>query len=147
MAGLVEKWTRAKAIRVRTIVGKMNLCSCGTDAHWEVVLKLLEKAADHDKNGSFYGSAESDETKPWVEFGAKVLNSWELIEHGGGIGGAWLTDDGQLLLDFLRDFGTEDHDAIEGSGQPMWATEFSWDLTEDPHDSYGEWAQMVGDSL
>lgn len=140
---LASKWTRSRAIQIRTIIERMGLCGCGSGAHWACVLTLLERAEDHDKNGSFYQWAKGadDPRDAWVEFGAKVLDSWDLIEHGTGIGYAWLTDDGKLLLDFLRDFGTEDHDMNDGTGHPMWSIEFSWELEKKDGDTYDEWAK------
>lgn len=137
---IIDKWPRSKAAKIRTIIGRLDLCGCGTNAHWEIVLKLLEMAEDHDKNGSFYGP-DGSELATWIEFGAKVLDSWDLTEHGTGIGGAWLTDEGKLLLEFLRDFGTEDHDMNDNSGQPVWATEFSWTETPKDDDWYSEWTR------
>ena len=142
MSNLIEKWPRKKALQLRGIIERMDLCACGTDAHWVIVLKLLEMAEDHEKNGSFYGN-DGDPTQPWVEFGAKVLNSWDLLEHGTGIGYAWLTDDGKVLLEFLRDFGIEDHDFNEGTGQPDWSIEFSWSETPAENDSYSEWEKSL----
>ncbi len=67
---------------------------------------LLERAEDHDKNGGFYDAEDAEYT--WLEFGAKVIDAAGLIEHGTGIGWAWLTEEGKLLLKFLREFGLSD---------------------------------------
>ena len=140
-----ENWNRADALKVRGIIEKMGLCGCGTDAHWETVLHLLERAENHDKNGSFYkfqlGNDSEDVRDSWVEFGAKVLDSWGLVEHGTGIGWAWLTDDGKLLLRYLRDFGTNDSvEGMQDDGKwPMWSVEFSWDETPALNDTFSEW--------
>ena len=129
---LTEKWPRGKALALRGIVGRLNLCACGSSAHWECLLDLLAEAENHSDRG-FYRDK-------WFEFGAKVLDGWALLEHGGAIGFAWLTCDGELLLEFLRDFGTEDHDLNDDSGHPGWSVEFSWDETENEHDEYSRWA-------
>jgi hypothetical protein len=97
------------------ILDRIDLCGCGTDAHWEIVLRLLKMAENHDKNGSFYG-VKGTELAPWIEFGAKVIDGWGLIEHGTGIGWAWLTEDGELLLAWLRKFGTDTGD----DANPVW---------------------------
>lgn len=102
--------------RIHQIFDRLSLCGCGSDAHWNIIQKLLEMAEDHDKNGSFYGP-QGDPLCDWIEFGAKVIDSWHLVEHGTGIGWAWLTEDGKLLLRWLRTFGTEE----EGeNGKPIW---------------------------
>jgi hypothetical protein len=133
------KWPRSKAAKIRSIIEEMNLCGCGTDAHWVVVQRILDLAAkphDEREGKGFY----QDE---WWEFSAKVMDGWGLLEHGGGIGGAWITDDGRLLLEFLRDFGTDDYDMNDDSGQPVWATEFSWEETPKPDDWYAEWEKSL----
>lgn len=116
---LVKKWPRDKALKIRTIIDRMNLCGCGSNAHWECVLELLQEAETHSDHG-FYRDK-------WYEFGAKVLDSWGLLDHGTGIGFAWLTEDGKLLLEFLHDFGLEDADMNDETGHPCWAAEFSWE--------------------
>ena len=141
----MSDWTRADALRVREIIERMKLCGCGTDAAWEIVSFLLERG-NRDEVGwladkGFYSSAD-DASEKWVEFGAKVLGGWDLLEHGGGIGGAWLTDDGKLLLRFLRDFGLEGHDMEENTGHPLWSVEFSWDENAKPNDTFSEWERV-----
>lgn len=130
MTEIVSRWPRDKAAKVRAIIEHMNLCSCGSNTHWECVLELLSEAETHTKDG-FYRDT-------WFEFGAKVLDSWELLEHGTAIGFAWLTDDGKLLLEFLRDFGTDE------DGHPVWASEFSWTEVENDDDWYGKWKSQKG---
>lgn len=89
----------------KVFLDKVNLCGCGT-SNWEYILWLLEKGADHDKNGSYYDMEGTEQRS--IEFGAKVLDSWGFLEHGTGIGWAWLTDEGEGLLKWLRDQGCDD---------------------------------------
>lgn len=97
---------------IRSIFDRLELCGCGDpEAAPKVILMLLERAENHDK-GSFYDPEGSE--YPFIEFGAKVLDSWNLIDHGTGIGFAWLTEEGILLLRFLREYGTK--------RWPDWAT-------------------------
>jgi hypothetical protein len=98
-------WTdQREQENLRKIILDLDLCDCGSASQWSVVEMLLERAADESK--SFYEPTD-DTSGWWVEFGAKVLDSSGLVEHGSGIGWAWLTDDGELLLQFLKEFGTE----------------------------------------
>lgn len=129
---LVEKWPRAKALKLRAIRARLNLCGCGSSSHWQLISELLREAQSHTHDG-FYRD-------PWFEFGAKVLDSWDLLDHGTGIGFAWLTEDGELLLEFLQDFGTEEPDMNDDSGHPFWSIEFSWTVDAKETDSYSEWA-------
>ena len=141
-------WNRKDALQLRAIIDRLGLCACGTTAHWEIVLHLLERAEDHEKNGSFYKfqmeNDSQDVRDPWIEFGAKVLDSWHLIDHGTGIGWAWLTDDGKLLLRFLREFGVEGWTSDNESGtHPLWSAEFSWDENAKHDDTFSVWERAV----
>jgi len=89
----------------REVFWKIDLCNCGQSNSWEIVKFLLELSKDR-VNG-FYAAAECV-SQEWIEFGAKVLDSWNLLEHGVGIGCASLTESGELLLRFLNEFGTDD---------------------------------------
>jgi hypothetical protein len=101
--------TFKKTIRDECL-GKLGLCDCGTGSEYDVVLFLLERSEKALEKGlpGFYDPAP-DAAAPWVEFGAKVLDAAGLLEHGTGIGCAWLTDEGKALLSFLREFGTDRH--------------------------------------
>ena len=135
-----ERWSRTDALKVREIIERIGFCSCGTTAAWEIVQHLLERGENHDQNGSFYkfqlGNDSEDVRDSWVEFGAKVLDSWHLIEHGTGIGWGWLTGEGKLILRFLREFGTEGH--------PMWSKEYSWNEIPQSNDTFSEWLKLSG---
>ncbi len=126
---LKVRWTRPVALKLRDIHDKMGLCGCGTtgrESYWAVLLNLLEEAEDHTEIG-FYQNR-------WFEFGAKVLDSWGLLEHGSGIGGAWLTEDGALLLQFIRDFG------VDNKFHPDWLEEYGWGTNPDPMgDTFSDW--------
>lgn len=87
--------------RVQEIIDHVRLCRCATASHWECMLELLAEAENHTEKEGF--SRDS-----WFEFGAKVLDGWNLLEHGSSISYAWLTEDGELLLHFLKLHGTED---------------------------------------
>lgn len=132
---ILEKWPRDKALKIRAIIERIGICGCGTDAHWVCILELLKESENHTVEG-FYRDR-------WYEFGAKVLDGWDLLNHGTGIGRAWLTDDGKLLLEFLRDFGTEDASPNDHTGHPFWAVEFSWDTNPEDKDTYSEWAASL----
>jgi len=109
---------------IRELLWKINLCGCGSigpDAEWSIVRLVLERAearedeARRDQTPSLYDKAD-DAAGRWVEFAAKVVDGWGLIEHGGGIGYSWLTGTGGMLLSFLREHGTDRDE------WPVWAT-------------------------
>ena len=107
------------------INSKMRLCWCGSRSEFPLILKLLERA--EKRNESYKDSISyyeylyciSGNIIKWfvVEVFAKVLDSWGLLEHGTGIGWAWLTDDGQMLIDFLREYGTQES---RDDGSELW---------------------------
>ncbi len=107
----MREYSKAEQKFFRNLISdRIKFCGCGTDADWSVTRQLLERAEDHDKNGSFYRLKEgqSSPLDEWIEFGAKVLDSWGLTEHGSSIGWAWLTLEGERLLAFIRDVGDEE---------------------------------------
>jgi hypothetical protein len=115
-----DEWTHEERRTLREKLGAMQICGCGSsDSPWNVVKLLLDRALSLEVKNffnekTFYDEAE-DASGRWVEFGAKVLDSYGLLEHGTSIGCAWLTDDGRLLLRFIDEFGQEDSD------WPEWA--------------------------
>ena len=141
MTNLTDKWPRAKAFRVRPIIDRLRLCGCGSDAHWECVIELLSEAEAHSGDTPVPGPGFYRDK--WFEFGAKVLDSWELLDHGTSIAWAWLTEDGALLLEFLRDFGTEGYNFEGTTGHPLWSIEYGWPEVEvkGEHDAYIEWRE------
>lgn len=103
--------------RLREILWRLGLCSCGSNATYGVLHELLLRAAENCDGGERTGFYQpmSDASKRWSEFGAHVLDSWDLVEHGTGIGWPWLTADGLIVLAFLERFGSED------DSWPEWA--------------------------
>ena len=101
-----------KLREAKVFLEKVKLCGCG-NSNWPIILYLLEIAEDHDKRGSFY-QLEDGAVLGWREFGAKVLDDWGLIEHGTGIGWAWLTAEGVSLLAWIRANGTDEDAWPEG---------------------------------
>lgn len=123
-------WSEELRQGLRAILERIRFCNCGTtgpNVEWSVIRDLLERSEmrEHDTDRpigaagpflpSFY-DAMPDASARWVEFGAKVIDSWGLTEHGGGVGQSWLTGTGDLLLTFLREFGTDRDE------WPGWAT-------------------------
>lgn len=95
------------------IFSDLDLCGCGTSAPYRIIGTLLEHVAVGGR--SFYDPID-DMSGDVVEFVVKVMNSskWNLLEHGGSIGSSYLTSRGKILLQFFKDFGTND---VEW---PMW---------------------------
>ncbi len=99
--------------QVGPIISRLGLCNCGHALCWEIVKAMLERAeafhADIKSAPSFY-DAMGDIPGRMVEFVAHVMASdqWDLLEHGSGIGGSWLTLDGGILLAFLQEYGTDE---------------------------------------
>jgi hypothetical protein len=84
-----------------------NFCGCGRPG--DVMALVLKALEDHGEPGpEFDGGPAWDwnDARTWLL--GYSLDAWELTEHGGGVGGAWLTDKGMALRDALRavDFTT-----------------------------------------
>lgn len=70
-------------------------CSCGTEENtWGKILAELELLER--------GERRSDD-----DLASAIVDYLRLSEHGGSIGGAWLTDAGKEALAFLREYGID----------------------------------------
>ncbi len=97
--------TEQEQLHMACAMTEIGLCGCGSSSKWDVILSVLERAAD--ESHSFYepiGNAPS----AWVEVLAMFLDAAGFLEHGTGIGWAWLTPKGNAVLGFLRHYGTAD---------------------------------------
>ena len=84
---------------LKEIIEATYFCSCNANFSY-LVIKGLLRIAKNNKNCQFYKS-------PLKMFGALFLDSICLIEHGTGIGSAWITKRGEILLSFLEEYGTD----------------------------------------
>ena len=80
------------------IQSAMGLCTCGSDSVGELLREVLTWCAQEDRFEDKEGCYRSRE---W-ELAAKLLDSYELIEHGTGIGWPWITDDGRKVLEMFE---------------------------------------------
>jgi hypothetical protein len=87
---------------VNNFYSRFALCTCGSHNPWEQIKRFLELA--EDKNTSFYAHDTED---GWLVLLAHILDLNGLIEHGTGIGTAWLTPIGVHFLKFLREYGCD----------------------------------------
>lgn len=97
---------------MQNIIEDIGFCGCGTNSWIEIIQILLERAAARKRitapvESSF---AAGEASEHWVEFAAKMLGRANLIEHGLNFTYSWTTAEGDLLLDFIRRYGTDDHD-------------------------------------
>lgn len=125
---LAKKWTRERAGCVGALVRKISLCPCGRGDQWEYVLRILDEAASDNKPAGGFGR------DPWLCLAASLLNAIELLDHGGSMTYAWLTAEGEVLREFLTDFGASDNE------WPQWVLTVSMEDESGPVDMYGEWA-------
>ncbi len=95
-----------------------SICGCGApeDAYGSVLqhLELRELPYERRPKEWPYGDARD-------LFMAYVLDSWGYTEHGGSIGGSWLSESGKGLLRFLKENG------------PDWQEKWSWVDKDDVH--------------
>lgn len=110
-------------------ISEMNLCNVGEE--YLVIVKLiLIRAELHDPSNkthskSFYEELASPGdglhlSPTFVEFVARTLDARDLLDYGTGIGWAFLTEEGKLLLEFLQEFGANVHSWPEWSySQPL----------------------------
>jgi hypothetical protein len=106
-----------RQLQIRSIIHAVPLCGCGSsETMWKIVHDILKRAAVSGAGRlSFYDPMPEHELSGIaVEFIAQALDKIELLEHGTGIGYAWLTRAGAMLLGFLDEFAKPD-------SWPKWA--------------------------
>jgi hypothetical protein len=97
-----------------------NLCQCGQP---ETIVRIIHGAliAHSEPGPHFEGGPDARlMADPLTMFVLYAVDAWGLTDHGGGIGGAWLSDDGIRLRDALAKVNPEtvfDEDWWESEGR------------------------------
>ena len=101
------------------IIQRLNFCECGNpDDAYDALKEALDA---HNCVGEITDKSwakRCEKAKAWEEkLGEKpahllryFIDAAGLLEHGGSVGGSWLSEDGKLLLEFFNDFGTDPDD-------------------------------------
>lgn len=85
-------------------IGILGGCGCGSGDLPDLALEVLENfGKEHLDKDRF-----SVYDKPEYEVLAHWLDNKELIEHGGSVGGSWLTYKGKELLELLKSTQSKD---------------------------------------
>jgi hypothetical protein len=96
---------------------KMDLCGCGIPEQTYEIIRLYlhirkdwftkdmlyEEVLERYKNDLHIDTQDSLQAG-LLQFLAYVLDSHDFTEHGGSIGGCWLTEDGERLLKVLDEW-------------------------------------------
>lgn len=91
---------QTKREHIGTILDRLPLCGCGCP---DTVLELYRDViamASTQQRAFGWGESMADKSMAWLAM--YVLDKAGLTEHGGGITGAWPTEDGNRVLAFLR---------------------------------------------
>jgi hypothetical protein len=97
------------------IIKSLKFCGCGDpDAGYSGLRDFLAIFDAGDRSEAAW-KAKCDRVTEWFKkLGDPTaylllyfFTETDLIEHGGSVGGSWLTEKGQLALEFLRDCGTD----------------------------------------
>ena len=93
---------------------KMNLCGCGIpEDTYEVIRQYLHVRKNRFEENLSYEDVKEKykidlhiDCDDFIQYGilqflAYVLDSYGFTTHGGGIGGCWLTEDGERFLTVL----------------------------------------------
>jgi hypothetical protein len=78
------------------------ICGCGQpELAYSAAMDILEYVADGWPSPDYlYDDA-------YLYLSTNLLDALGLMEHGGGIGGSWLSTAGKEALDFLREYGED----------------------------------------
>lgn len=102
---------------------KINMCGCGIPENtYEVIRKLLTIRKEWQDNKLEYKYIEKryandlhlnmnneDNYGMW-QFMMYMLNEVGILEHGSGIGGSWLTKEGEMYLYVLNQWSKENRE-------------------------------------
>ena len=116
---LVENYPKEEELLIKPLMGyymyeKLGLCGCGSpEDTYEIIRRYLHIRKDkYDSNLSYDEVCDrymsdlridySDELQyGMLQFLTYVLDSHGFTEHGGSVGGCWLTERGEMLLTVL----------------------------------------------
>ncbi len=93
----------------------LMFCGCGDpEAAWDLVISILKSAPLYQDNGlnkviELCGS----EAAAYIVL--YLMTHANLLEHGGSVGGSWITDKGSMVLDMAS---RHDFDSISEAGYP-----------------------------
>lgn len=95
------------------IASACELCLCGTGKDLELLIETLKFAAEdsttkHEKTGR--GWDQGCYQSAGHELAMKVLDSYGFVEHGSGIGWAWVSEDGERLLTMMDTLPNEEEE-------------------------------------
>lgn len=96
----------------------LNLCGCGNpDSAWRMVYDLL-RLTPYYKDSGYRKAVWLIGSEGAHHIVLSAMTHAELIEHGGGIGGSWITDKGRWFTAAIDYAGGPDvvHDLIEQVG-------------------------------
>lgn len=114
---------------IQGFMDAVDICECGT----------VEKALRHiHQELARYPTSEAGSYRPAEQgdvFAAYVLDSWDLVTHGGSIdAGAWRTEKGDALYRAMAALGDADEGLLPGFGDAQGderETSAWWTLGED----------------
>lgn len=109
----IEKWEIDNIIEesLSEFACDLGLCGCGSPEDTNEVIRLIliaqnqETWEDKQKSLNNVCNINVDENYNYnglIQFVLYILDSHEFLEHGGSIGGAWLTEKGKIFLDLLN---------------------------------------------
>lgn len=91
------------------IIENLKLCGCGDPEKTYTILKETLEIFDNNN-----WEEKCKKQKAWEEkYGDLAfltlyfLNSFDLLEHGGSVGGSWLSQEGKTLVKYLNENGCD----------------------------------------
>jgi hypothetical protein len=104
-----------------------KFCGCGQpEAAAAALLRLLRLHPLHSNREAFEQWISDDGIEMLLLY---TLDAWKLTEHGGSVGGAWLTEEGKKIRDALA---AEEADEFEALFEQHCIHGF--DITDTEHD-------------
>jgi hypothetical protein len=106
-----ENYIEVSMATVGKILYKIPFCGCGDPRAAIQAIKGILELFNRDERGWDWKEIEA-----WMKtmpdgigyIVLYMLTEAQLMEHGGGVDGSWLTDEGKLVLKFLREFDCDE---------------------------------------
>jgi len=85
---------------------QLHVCGCGRPETTVILIKAILECMPLYDNRAKFEKLVPDEGAQHLILG--LMTEADLIEHGGGIGGSWMRDEGKALLKSLQDLAITD---------------------------------------
>ncbi|MFB7858894.1 hypothetical protein [Rhodococcus qingshengii] len=104
---MVQKLTNLQVQHLERVYSdELKLCSCVDPDAFKMIYEIMEllspgtESPDRGQNAQRIEDLAGNTASSHIAL--TLMEEADIVEHGGNIGGSWLTDKGKMLLNMLR---------------------------------------------